>query len=124
MWPRVYDGSVKKNKVGLKYEAEQACGVVSKCGRVLTMVRFKKNKKLVWNIRPTCFKLGLKKSKKTYSTRYSHVVPHHSTDRARWGLTAEIGRDPVFSPLYGRKLKYQSRVSLCAFLTEQEKIKE
>jgi hypothetical protein len=30
------------------------------------------------------------------------VVPHHSTDKAITGLTAEIRRDPVLFRLYGR----------------------
>lgn len=40
--------------------------------------------------------------KKNYDTQYSHVVPHHSTDCAITSLTSEIGRDPVFSSVYGR----------------------
>ena len=36
-----------------------------------------------------------KKKKKNYSTEYSHVVPHHSTDSAINYLTAQIGRDAV-----------------------------
>jgi hypothetical protein len=44
------------------------------------------------------------KNNKNYSNQYSHVVPHHSTDWSRYCLTAEIGRDPVLSILYGRSL--------------------
>ena len=43
-------------------------------------------------------------AKKTCGTRYSRVVPDHSTDRARPGLAEEIGRDPAFPGLNGRKL--------------------
>ncbi len=39
---------------------------------------------------------------KNYSTRYSRVVPHHSTDRAITSLTSQIGRDAVCSGVYGR----------------------
>jgi hypothetical protein len=39
---------------------------------------------------------------KNYSTQYSRVVPHHSTDCAITSLTSEIGRDPVLSGVYGR----------------------
>ena len=45
---------------------------------------------------------SLTKKKKNYDTQYSHVVPHHSTDCAITSLTSEIGRDPVFSSVYGR----------------------
>ena len=45
---------------------------------------------------------------KNYNTLYSHVVPHHSTDKAITGLTAEIRRDPVLFRLYGRS----SRINL------------
>ena len=44
----------------------------------------------------------LQKKNQNYNTLYSHVVPHHSTDRAITGLTAEIRRDPVLFRLYGR----------------------
>ena len=43
-----------------------------------------------------------KKKKKNYSTEYSHVVPHHSTDSAINYLTAQIGRDAVLLVVYGR----------------------
>ena len=39
---------------------------------------------------------------KNYSTPYSHVVTHHSTDGAITSLTSEIRRDPVHSGMYGR----------------------
>jgi hypothetical protein len=39
---------------------------------------------------------------KNYSTQYSRVVPHHSTDCAITSLTSEIRRDPVLSSVYGR----------------------
>jgi hypothetical protein len=37
-----------------------------------------------------------------YSTQYSRVVPHHSTDWAITSLTSQIGRDAVLSSVYGR----------------------
>lgn len=42
---------------------------------------------------------------KNYSTEYSHVVPHHSTDSAIKCLTAQIGRDAVVLLVYGRNSK-------------------
>jgi hypothetical protein len=42
------------------------------------------------------------KKAKNFSTPYSRVVPHHSTDGAVTSLTLEIGRDPVLSSAYGR----------------------
>lgn len=39
---------------------------------------------------------------KNYSTSYSRVISHHSTDDAITSLTSEIGRDPVLSSVYGR----------------------
>ena len=45
---------------------------------------------------------GAKSQPKSYDTRYSRVVPHHSTDRAVTSLTSEIRRDPVISGAYGR----------------------
>ena len=44
----------------------------------------------------------MKKKKKNYSTPYSRVVSHRSTDGAITSLTSEIGRDPVLSGVYGR----------------------
>jgi hypothetical protein len=43
-----------------------------------------------------------RKEKKKYSTWYSRVVPHHSTDHASACLTSEIRRDPVLSGVCGR----------------------
>jgi hypothetical protein len=45
---------------------------------------------------------------KNYSTQYSRVVPHHSTDCAITSLTSEIRRDPVLSGVYGRSYEYHS----------------
>ncbi len=42
------------------------------------------------------------KNKKSYSTWYSRVVPHRSTDQAITSLTSEIRRDPVLPSVYGR----------------------
>lgn len=44
---------------------------------------------------------------KSYSTPYSRVVPHRSTDGAITSLTSEIGRDPVLSGMYGRNYRHQ-----------------
>ena len=44
-----------------------------------------------------------KKTEKANNTWGSHLVTHDSTNQARRCLTAEIGRDPVFSTWYGRK---------------------
>ena len=43
-----------------------------------------------------------RKKQKNYSTLYSRVVSHRSTDNAITGLTSEIGRDPVLFGVYGR----------------------
>jgi hypothetical protein len=48
----------------------------------------------------------MKKKEKNYSTEYSHVVPHHSTDSAINYLTAQIGRDAVLLVVYGRNSKF------------------
>jgi hypothetical protein len=45
------------------------------------------------------------KKEKNYSTEYSHVVPHHSTDSAIDCLTSQIGRDAVGLVVYGRSLE-------------------
>ena len=45
---------------------------------------------------------GTVDGKQNYSTQYSRVVPHHSTDCAITSLTSEIRRDPVLSGVYGR----------------------
>jgi hypothetical protein len=42
------------------------------------------------------------RGRKNHSTRDSHVVPHHGTNRAVLRLTAQIGRDAVLSESYGR----------------------
>ena len=42
-----------------------------------------------------------KKKTKSYSTQYSQVVPHLSTNYANTSLTSEIGRDPVLPGVYG-----------------------
>lgn len=42
------------------------------------------------------------KREQNYSTQYSRVVPHHSTDWAITSLASEIERDPAFSSVYGR----------------------
>jgi hypothetical protein len=42
------------------------------------------------------------KKNKNYSTSYSRVISHHSTDDAITSLTSEIERDPVLSSMYGR----------------------
>jgi hypothetical protein len=42
------------------------------------------------------------KEDKNYSTQYSRVVPHRSTDWAITSLTSEIRRDPVLPSVYGR----------------------
>ena len=42
---------------------------------------------------------------KNYSTQYSRVVPHRSTDWAITSLTSEIRRDPVLSSVCGRNYK-------------------
>ena len=49
---------------------------------------------------------------KNYSTEYSHVVPHHSTDSAINCLTAQIGRDAVGLVVYGRNSKAPQICSL------------
>lgn len=46
--------------------------------------------------------VGSELGEKNYSTQYSRVVPHHSTDCAITSLTSEIRRDPVLSGVYGR----------------------
>ena len=43
----------------------------------------------------------IEKEKKNYSTLYSQVVPHLSTNSANSSLTSEIRRDPVLSAVYG-----------------------
>ena len=43
-------------------------------------------------------------SKKTFDTRDSRVVPHRSTDRAQWCLTAQFGWDAVYPPWCDRMM--------------------
>ena len=50
--------------------------------------------------RGACREKGKKKASST--PRDSQAVPHPSTNRALRCLTAEFGRDPVFSTRYGR----------------------
>jgi hypothetical protein len=55
---------------------------------------------------PYCNLMILKKKQtKSYSTQYSQVVPHPSTNYANSWLTAEIERDPVCSTVYGHNQK-------------------
>ena len=42
------------------------------------------------------------RQKQNYSTQYSQVVPHPTTNCANTSLTSEIRRDPVYSSVYGR----------------------
>ena len=42
--------------------------------------------------------------KKTFDTRDSRVVPHRSTDRAQWCLTAQFGWDAVYPPWCDRMM--------------------
>ena len=42
-------------------------------------------------------KTRLKQTKSHSTPTCSHVVPHHTTDVAHWGLTSQIGRDAVYS---------------------------
>ena len=42
------------------------------------------------------------KGKKNHGTQDSRVVPHRGTNWAALWLTAQIGRDAVFSESYGR----------------------
>ena len=43
--------------------------------------------------------------------RASQAVPHPSTDRALRRLTSEFGRDPVYSPRYGREQQLDSALT-------------
>lgn len=47
-------------------------------------------------------------AKKNYSTLYSRVVSHRSTDNAITSLTSEIGRDPVLFGVYGRSYYFDN----------------
>lgn len=53
--------------------------------------------------------IKIKNKNKNYSTEYSHVVPHHSTDSAISCLTAQIGRDAVLLTVYGRNSKVKAK---------------
>ena len=59
----------------------------------------------IWTIPRAAKPRQEKRKKKNYSTEYSHVVPHHSTDSAIKCLTAQIGRDAVVLLVYGRNSK-------------------
>ena len=50
------------------------------------------------------------RQKQNYSTQYSQVVPHPSTNCANTSLTSEIRRDPVYSDVYGRSRSWKWRV--------------
>jgi hypothetical protein len=61
--------------------------------------------------------------KKNYSTLYSRVVSHRSTDNAITSLTSEIGRDPVLFGVYGRSYYFDNfdglyRYVLCMFVED------
>ena len=43
--------------------------------------------------------------RKTFDTRDSRVVPHRSTDRAQWCLTAQFGWDAVYPPWCDRMMR-------------------
>ena len=55
-----------------------------------------------------------------YSTQYSRVVPHHSTDWAVARLTSEIGRDPVDSGTYGRSWRDWIKITFIDNLRKPE----
>ena len=57
------------------------------------------------------------KNIKDYSTRYSQVVTHPSTDRARRCLTTVIGREPVYSTWCGRN-RWNALNNLHLYLSE------
>ena len=61
-------------------------------------------------------------TKKGHNTRDSHVVTHRSTSRARRCLTAEIGRDPVYSAWYGRVRHPQPPFILSNNINKQERL--
>ena len=54
-----------------------------------------------------------KEKRKACNTGRSRVVSHHSTLPAQRSLTAESGRDPVFSPWYDRRQHPLPRSALC-----------
>ena len=53
--------------------------------------------------------------KKSYSTWYSQVVPHPSTNHANTSLTSEIERDPVWSGVYGHNRRWSY---ICVFVND------
>jgi hypothetical protein len=63
-----------------------------------------------------------KAGKKNYSTQYSRVVPHHSTDCAITSLTSEIRRDPVLSGVYGRSWKSLAHMAEVHFWTAPSRL--
>ena len=52
---------------------------------------------------------------KNYSTGYSRVVPHRSTDPAIACLTLGIGRDPVLSSVYGRSYRLSGLIMFITY---------
>ena len=56
---------------------------------------------------------GGSKTKKTYSTRDSLVVPYQSTDRAQRCLTSQFGWDAVLSPWYDRMTRASEKSCTC-----------
>ncbi len=71
----------------------------------MCMAVIRKSTKISCSCTDRNFPSPKKKQKKNYSTEYSHVVPHHSTDSAINCLTAQIGRDAVGLVVYGRNSK-------------------
>ena len=63
-----------------------------------------------WILDPSHLVLVERENGKNYSTSYSHVISHHSTDDAITSLTSEIERDPVLSSMYGRSWKRRIRL--------------
>ena len=49
---------------------------------------------------------------KKNNTRDSNVVPHRSTNRARWCLTSQSGRDAVLSSWYGRSFQFNAIINI------------
>ena len=69
------------------------------CVQILVKYAFKSNKTVQ------------KFKDQNYSTQYSHVVTHHSTNWAITSLSSEIRRDPELSSMYGRS--WQNFFPLC-----------
>ena len=65
-------------------------------------------KKVFYIYGKRCSLNRVRKTKRVYSTRYSHAVTHHATDRARRCLTSLIGRETVLSTWYGRRQLYRA----------------